>query len=258
MLEDRMDFQIPFGTRCAFSHQHLSTISHTSRVLQAASHRSLLAAGPTNTLGKDSIVAKKKKVSGDFDLIDDGNVDRSSFGHPANETSSSSARNADDADREEEETEAEDSVDDPVRMYLMQMGRIPLLNREEEVASAVEIERTKDLYRNSMLATDYMLNGAVDSLEKVRDGQLRLDRTIEVSVTNTAEKKRIMKKLVPNVESLRAMLLENRKDFRVAISKSASYEAKHIAWKRLVRRRHKCVRLIEELDLRTNKIQPLF
>ena len=39
-----------------------------------------------------------------------------------------------------------------------------------------------------MLATDYVLQGAVTALEKVRDGQLRLDRTIEVSVTNTAEK----------------------------------------------------------------------
>ena len=37
-----------------------------------------------------------------------------------------------------------------------------------------------------MLASDYLLQGAVALLEKVRDGKLRLDRTIEVSVTNTA------------------------------------------------------------------------
>ena len=40
-----------------------------------------------------------------------------------------------------------------------------------------------------MLASDFVLQGAVTLLEKVRDGELRLDRTIEVSVTNTAEKK---------------------------------------------------------------------
>ena len=34
------------------------------------------------------------------------------------------------------------------------------------------------------------------ALEKVRDGELRLDRTIEVSVTNTAEKQRIMSRIV--------------------------------------------------------------
>ena len=54
-----------------------------------------------------------------------------------------------------------------------------------------------------MLATDYVLQGAVELLEKVRDGQLRLDRTIEVSVTNTAEKKRILKRLGPNLRHAR-------------------------------------------------------
>src|SRR5688572_16116610 len=75
-----------------------------------------------------------------------------------------------------------DATDDPVRMYLMQMGQIPLLNRAEEISSAKRIEKTRLKYRHSMLATDYILQGAVEALEKVRDGQLRLDRTIEVSV----------------------------------------------------------------------------
>ena len=223
MLEDRMDFQNPFGPPRAFPSCHKSTINLKTRVRQIVTRKSLSPSGTTNTLGKDDIVAKKKKVSGDFDLIDDENIEGNSFDHPADDApASDSASNSDDNDTEEE-SDSEDSVDDPVRMYLMQMGRIPLLNRDEEVASAIEIEKTKDLYRNSMLATDYMLNGAVDSLEKVRDGQLRLDRTIEVSVTNTSEKKRIMKKLVPNVESLRDMLAENRKDFKTAISKSSRF-----------------------------------
>ena len=85
------------------------------------------------------------------------------------------------------ETET-DAIDDPVRMYLMQMGRIPLLTRQQEIAAAVEIERTRTLFRNSMIATDFVLQGAVETLEKVRAGELRLDRTIEVSVTNTSEK----------------------------------------------------------------------
>ena len=45
-----------------------------------------------------------------------------------------------------------------------------------------------------MLATDYVLEGAVELLTKVQQGKLRLDRTIEVSVTNTTEKKRLLKK----------------------------------------------------------------
>jgi len=168
-------------------------------------------------------------------------------------------------DEDEEESdphgddEAEiDATDDPVRMYLMQMGQIPLLNRAEEISSAKQIERTRLCYRHSMLATDYVLQGAVEALEKVRDGQLRLDRTIEVSVTNTAEKKRILKRIWPNLATLRHLLKQNNADYRIAVSKRYPMRERRAAWQRLIRRRNKAVRLVEEMNLRNNRLQPLF
>src|SRR5262249_38230229 len=109
-----------------------------------------------------------------------------------------------DADDQAEEAAAEtegseSQIDDPVRIYLMQMGEIPLLSRPEEIESAKRIENTRRRFRHSMLASDYLLQGAVALLEKVRDGKLRLDRTIEVSVTNTAGKKKIIARLGPNL-----------------------------------------------------------
>jgi RNA polymerase primary sigma factor len=151
-----------------------------------------------------------------------------------------------------------DATDDPVRMYLMQMGEIPLLDRAEEIASAKKIERARVRYRHSMLATDYVLQGAAEALEKVRDGALRLDRTIEVSVTNTAEKKRILKRLGPNVKTLRHLLRANFADYRLAVSKNYPMKQRRLAWMRLVRRRNKAVRLVEEMNLRNNRLQPLF
>ena len=151
-----------------------------------------------------------------------------------------------------------DATDDPIRMYLMQMGEIPLLNRAEEIASAKKIERARVKYRHSMLATDYVLQGAAEALEKVRDGVLRLDRTIEVSVTNTSEKKRILKRLGPNVKTLRHLLRANFADYRVAVSKNYPMKQRRLAWRRLVRRRNKAVRLVEEMNLRNNRLQPLF
>lgn len=62
--------------------------------------------------------------------------------------------------------------DDPVRMYLMQMGRIPLLSRAEEVDAAMKIDDARFLFRNSMLATDFMLRGVYDALQKVFNGEL--------------------------------------------------------------------------------------
>lgn len=90
-----------------------------------------------------------------------------------------------------------DPTEDPIRMYLMQMGQIPLLTRDQEVSAAKQIEKTRIRYRHWMLATDFMLRGCLRLLEQVRDKTLRLDRTIEVSVTNASEKKAIDLKLEP-------------------------------------------------------------
>jgi RNA polymerase primary sigma factor len=151
-----------------------------------------------------------------------------------------------------------DATDDPVRMYLMQMGQIPLLTRNQEVSSAKVIEGCRARFRHSMLATDYVLQGAVELLEKVRNGELRLDRTIEVSVTNTTEKKRILKRIVPNLKTLKHLLAANNRDYRSAVSKRLPLRARKQAWARLVRRRNKAVRLIEEMNLRNNRLQPVF
>ncbi len=164
------------------------------------------------------------------------------------------------SDEEEavEESSSENSTDDPVRMYLMQMGEIPLLNRLQEVEAAKKIECARTHYRNWMLATDFMLQGATKLLEQVRDSKLRLDRTIEVSVTNAAEKKATMRRIGPNVKTLRHLLLRNHGDFFIAISKKHDAKTRKEAWIRLTRRRNKAVRLIEEMNLRTNRLEPLF
>jgi RNA polymerase primary sigma factor len=215
------------------------------------------------------LAKQSRNTTGSKNKVMNGKVNGNSKGH----LNGHAIKNADDEPFEEkvvedvEEVDIEEvkeevskvaATDDPVRMYLMQMGQIPLLSRAEEIDSAKAIEHARTLFRNSMLATDYMLQAAVSTLEKVQSGELRLDRTIEVSVTNTAEKKRIMKRLTPNLETLKHLLLRNHADFRKAVSRSQPRHVRREAWRRLVRRRNKAVRLIEELNLRTNKLTPLF
>jgi len=151
-----------------------------------------------------------------------------------------------------------DLTEDPIRMYLMQMGQIPLLSRDQELSAARQIERTRDRYRHRMIATDFMLRGALRLLEQVRDKKLRLDRTIEVSVTNAAEKKAIMLRIVPNCHTLKALLLQNKEDFLTAVNRSTPMRRRRAAWRNLVIRRNKALRLVEEMNLRTGKLQPLF
>ena len=155
------------------------------------------------------------------------------------------------------ETGSEDRIDDPIRIYLMQMGEIPLLTREQEVSAAKQIEFTRTRFRDNMLASDFVLQGAITLLKKVRDGELRLDRTVEVSVTDATEKKAILSLLTPNLATLDHLLRKNVGDFRIAISKRQPVGQRRAAWRRLVLRRRKAVRLVEELNLRTQRLQPV-
>jgi len=151
----------------------------------------------------------------------------------------------------------DDQIDDPVRIYLMQMGEVPLLTRREEIASARQIERTRRQFRCSMLATDYVLQGAINLLESIRKGNLRLDRTIEVSVINVREKRRLLKMLEPNLHTLKQMVRRNQRDFARAVNRYVPEKQRHQAWQCLMQRRARAVRLVEELGLRTQRLQPM-
>ena len=83
-------------------------------------------------------------------------------------------------------------IDDPVRVYLTQMGAIPLLTREQEISLAKRIEITRKRFRRKVLECHFALAVVVDVLKKVNEGDLPFDRAIEVSVTENREKEQIL------------------------------------------------------------------
>jgi RNA polymerase primary sigma factor len=176
----------------------------------------------------------------------------------AAESRDGSPSEGDDEDFQEAEAAGQtDPVDDPIRIYLMQMGEIPLLTRSQEISAAKRIERSRRRFRCSMLASDYVLQAAIGMLKSIRDGRLRLDRTIEVSVINLREKRRLMRMLGPNLRTLDHLMRQNRDDFRRVIDRRLSLRTRRPLWRRLRSRRAKAVRLIEELGLRTQRLQPI-
>src|SRR5688572_24461234 len=93
-------------------------------------------------------------------------------------------------------------IDDPVRMYLTQMGEIPLLTRDEEIALAKKIEVTRKRFRRQLLESDYAMRAAIEILTKVHTGELPFDRTIKVSVTEGLEKTQILGRMPHNLGTL--------------------------------------------------------
>jgi RNA polymerase primary sigma factor len=146
---------------------------------------------------------------------------------------------------------------DPIRMYLSQMSHIPLLTRDEEIGLAKKIELTRKRFRRNMLRSFFALEATVKTLERVHQGELPFDRTIKVSLTERLTKEQVQARMPHNLPLLRHLMDAQRRDFAVLTNRQASAEVKAFARSRYIRRREKMLVLVEELSLRTRRVQPL-
>ncbi len=148
-------------------------------------------------------------------------------------------------------------IDDPVRMYLTQMGEIPLLKRDQEIALAKKIEVTRKRFRRKVLECDGALGQVVETLKRVHTGDLPFDRTVKVSLTENLEKDKILQRMPHNLKTLEHLMEQNQEDFAKLLDANLVEEDKHRMRRQLRIRRRKAVTLVEELSIRTQKVQPL-
>ena len=146
---------------------------------------------------------------------------------------------------------------DPIRMYLSQMAEIPLLTRAEEISLAKKIEVTRKRFRRAILGSSYALQSTVETLRRVHEGKLPFDRTIKVSLTERLTKEQIQSRMPHNLQTLEHLISREKADFRLMISRQTPPAASRAARQRFRRSRGKALTLVEELSLRTRRVQPL-
>ncbi|MDP7559715.1 MAG: sigma-70 family RNA polymerase sigma factor, partial [Planctomycetota bacterium] len=157
--------------------------------------------------------------------------------------------------RTNELTEASTRIDDPVRMYLQQMGEIPLLSRSEEISLAKKIELSRRRFRRKVMESDLALSGAVDILSQVDAGELPFDRNMKISTAETLPKIIVLKRLPTSLRTARRILAQNRADW-AKLRKGIRHNVQSALGKHLYDRRRRAATLTEELSLRTSRIQP--
>jgi RNA polymerase primary sigma factor len=148
-------------------------------------------------------------------------------------------------------------IDDPVRMYLTQMGEIPLLTRAEEIALAKKIEVTRKRFRRSLLESDFPLRTAIDILRKVHNSEMPFDRTIKVSVTEGLEKTQILGRMPLNLKTIDYLRQKYLVDAEKMVNPRVSDRRREKLRPVLNIRRRKMVTLVEELSVRTQRLQPV-
>ncbi|QNN25337.1 RNA polymerase sigma factor RpoD [Planctomycetales bacterium ZRK34] len=154
--------------------------------------------------------------------------------------------------------ESSKRIDDPVRMYLTQMGEISLLTRSEEIRLAKKIETCRMIFRRKVLENDYSITHAVETLELVHSGELPFDRTMKIATNEVGAKEKISARIPHNLKTIKSLLELNREDWQqLEANARMAKSTREQLLLTIARRRRKMATLIEELSLRTSRIQPL-
>jgi RNA polymerase primary sigma factor len=126
-----------------------------------------LPEGITDADELDLILTRLRRL--EIDIIEASEVDRYKDGK----------KDAEEEEEEEERPEAKlDILDDPVRMYLKQMGQVPLLTREQEVEISKRIEEAEDMVQKHINRFGFIARAHLDLALKLIEGRERFDRVI--------------------------------------------------------------------------------
>jgi RNA polymerase primary sigma factor len=146
----------------------------------------------------DLILTRLRRM--EIDIIEASEVDRYKDGK----------KDAEEDEEEEEKTGPKlDILDDPVRMYLKQMGQVPLLTREQEVEISKRIEEAENMVQKHISRFGFIARAHLDLARKLAEGKERFDRVILDKKIESRE--RYMKKLPQlcrQVERLSASITE--------------------------------------------------
>jgi len=207
----------------------------------------------------ESILQRLEEMA--IDVIDEAEAEKMAFIDDASTaTKKKKAYEPDEVVPAEEEFPVEAPsrrIDDPVRMYLTQMGEIPLLTRGQEIALAKKIELTRTAFRRKVLESDCSLAAAVEILQMVGEGTLPFDRTMKISTGENQAKAAVLKRLPGNVETVRKLMALNQEDWSKLRTTRLKDAEEKVIWRHIQQRRRKAVTLLEELALRTSRVTPM-
>ncbi|MFA6281831.1 MAG: RNA polymerase sigma factor region1.1 domain-containing protein, partial [Candidatus Omnitrophota bacterium] len=101
-------------------------------------------------------------------------------------------------------------VDDPVKMYLKQMGQIPLLTREEEVRLAKEIESREEVLRDEIFSTVIAKDAFLEISQKLFIDELNADDFVKGEIKNKEREIARIKKLYSKLVRVKNIDLQKK------------------------------------------------
>ena len=159
-----------------------------------------------------------------------------------------------------------EKIDDPVRMYLTQMGEIPLLTRDQEIFLAKTIEITRKRFRKKCMGSGMCMVESIATLDQVKAGELAFDRTLKVNpnpkpddnpkIVETLGKQFLAKRLPINILTIKRLHEKIIEEYRPMVTEQESKADRSARLARVQNLRRKLIILIEECHLQIKKVRP--
>jgi RNA polymerase primary sigma factor len=209
-----------------------------SRMIQTDDHTRLPA---DERLDREDFVA-----ADDFDLDDDEDDTQP-------ETADEQQAAADEAGPAEDYA---GGPDDALGLYLRQMGAIRLLTRDEELALATSLERTRTRFRRAALLCAHIVARAWSTFVRVQQGQTPIDPTIDVYSTEEMRlsREQILKRMPHHLPLIERLLRKEVQAFAAGLDLTSPRAKREWRIGRF-RRLAKLMRLMSELSPRTELIE---
>jgi RNA polymerase primary sigma factor len=148
----------------------------------------------------DSIIAQLRGV--EIEIIDSSDVDRVK-----------DFKKEEDEDKDDKADSKLDILDDPVRMYLRQMGQVPLLTREQEVEISKRIEDAELKVQDTLYGFGFVARAHLDLAQKLIDMRERFDRVIQDKKIESRERyMKVLPRLCQQVKKQTELVTEAYRD----------------------------------------------
>ncbi|MCS7277663.1 MAG: RNA polymerase sigma factor RpoD [Aquificaceae bacterium] len=145
---------------------------------------------------------------------------------------------------------------DPVRLYLKDMGKIPLLSREEEIKYAKQIETGRKVMRRGLLRTSFLIDRVLRDWGEVCNGKLKAS-----DLMDTLDESKTIEEYEESHEHLERYFIEKGVELAKAYKEALFWREKYLSYgtpeykKEYLRRHARMNRILKDMKLKHSKFE---